>query len=171
MLLFRLSCWCRIPSVEASKMTLRGRRDINCGEDRATVETVPSVPQGHRQPAAPAFSSVRTPGGGCFFVSNWNRKKINFAGYFFEVGKTYETGWWGAGELIGRRHGELCFHCYKKKSEEHKCLMHYDEAMMINHIAHGWFQMPRQLELSLCLAPKANTPGHGVAEPSCTVHA
>lgn len=94
-------------------MTLRGRRDIKCGEDRATVETDPSVPQGHRQPAAPvslerrtpgagralasAFSSVRTPGGGRFFISNWNRPD--------------------------------------------------------------------------CLAQKANTPGHGVAEPSCTVHA
>jgi hypothetical protein len=54
-------------------MILHGRRDNHCGEDRATVETVPSVPQGHRQPAVRAFSAVRTPGGGRFFVSNWNR--------------------------------------------------------------------------------------------------
>jgi|GEM_PF-6717441 len=50
-----------------------GRRRSNiCGEDRATLGSVPSAPQGHRQTAA-AFSSFSVPGGGCFFVTNWNR--------------------------------------------------------------------------------------------------
>lgn len=94
-------------------MTLQGRRSNICNEDRATLESDPSALQGHRQTAAPVFpecpncrqwhlldgscgfcgftnfTAVKTPGGGSFYVSNWNR----------------------------------------------------------------------------CLAPKANTPGHGVAEP------
>jgi hypothetical protein len=62
-------------------MTLRGRRDINCREDRATLESVPSALQGHRQPAAPdlfpghrfSFLRIGTPGGGCYFRPNPSR--------------------------------------------------------------------------------------------------
>jgi hypothetical protein len=54
-------------------MISRGQRSNICAEDRATLESVPSASQGIRPTVAPAFSSVRTPGGGCFFVSNWNR--------------------------------------------------------------------------------------------------
>lgn len=54
-------------------MILQGRRSNIREEDRATVETVPSASRGHRQTAAPAFEQVGTPGGGCFFVSRWNR--------------------------------------------------------------------------------------------------
>lgn len=77
-------------------MISQGRRSNICNEDRATLESVLSALQGHRQTAAPAFFSseglpparrtlepgikpgsafysVRTPGGGCFFVSKWNR--------------------------------------------------------------------------------------------------
>jgi hypothetical protein len=54
-------------------MILQGRRSNICNEDRATLESDLSALQGHRQTAAPAFSAVRTPGGGCFFVPKWNR--------------------------------------------------------------------------------------------------
>jgi hypothetical protein len=56
-------------------MTFRGRRHNVCGEDKATLGSVPSASQGPRQAAAPSFSATerheerRTPTAGGFPAS------------------------------------------------------------------------------------------------------